>query len=35
MLLRQAGQAMYQAKLAGRNRFHNFDPGQDLTVREP
>jgi diguanylate cyclase (GGDEF)-like protein/PAS domain S-box-containing protein len=32
-LLRQAGQAMYQAKLAGGNRFHKFDPGQDLIAR--
>lgn len=28
-LLRQADQAMYQAKLAGKNRFHMFDPAQD------
>ncbi|MCB1746494.1 MAG: EAL domain-containing protein [Gammaproteobacteria bacterium] len=28
-LLRQAGQAMYQAKQAGRNRFHVFESGQD------
>ncbi len=33
VLLRQAGQAMYQAKLAGRNRFHNFDPGEDQLTR--
>ncbi len=33
VLLRQAGQAMYQAKLAGRNRIHNFDPGEDLMTR--
>ena len=32
-LLRQADQAMYQAKLAGRNRFHQFDPELDITVR--
>ncbi|HOE43537.1 MAG TPA: EAL domain-containing protein [Rhodoferax sp.] len=28
-LLRQADQAMYQAKLAGKNRFHLFDTEQD------
>jgi diguanylate cyclase (GGDEF)-like protein/PAS domain S-box-containing protein len=33
VLLRQAGQAMYQAKLAGRNRFSVFDPSQDRLVR--
>jgi diguanylate cyclase (GGDEF)-like protein/PAS domain S-box-containing protein len=33
VLLRQAGQAMYQAKLAGRNCFRMFDPGQDQIVR--
>ena len=33
VLLRQAGQAMYQAKLAGKNRSHNFDPGEDLLIR--
>jgi diguanylate cyclase (GGDEF)-like protein len=33
VLLRQAGQAMYQAKLGGKNRFHNFDPSQDLLAR--
>ena len=32
-LLRQAGQALYQAKLAGGNRYHRFDPGQDLLAR--
>jgi diguanylate cyclase (GGDEF)-like protein/PAS domain S-box-containing protein len=32
-LLRQADQAMYQAKLSGRNRYHIFDPKQDLSVR--
>ncbi len=32
-LMRQADQAMYQAKLAGRNRYHIFDPNQDLSVR--
>lgn len=33
VLLRQAGQAMYQAKLAGGNRYLEFDPGQDLIAR--
>ncbi len=33
VLLRQAGQAMYQAKLAGGNRHCEFDPGQDLMAR--
>jgi len=28
-LLRQADQAMYQAKLAGKNRFHIFDVKQN------
>ena len=32
-LLRQADQAMYQAKLAGRNRHHVFDTEQDRTLR--
>ena len=32
-LLRQADQAMYQAKLAGKNRYHVFDAEQDRTVR--
>ena len=32
-LLRQADQAMYQAKLAGGDRYHIFDPEHDLTVR--
>lgn len=32
-LLRQADQAMYQAKLAGRNRYHLFDAEQDRSVR--
>jgi diguanylate cyclase (GGDEF)-like protein/PAS domain S-box-containing protein len=32
-LLRQADQAMYQAKLAGGNRFHIFNPEQDQIVR--
>ncbi len=33
-LLRQADQAMYQAKLAGKNRYHIFDPEQDQNPRE-
>ena len=32
-LLRQADQAMYQAKLAGGNRYHIFDPHHDHFVR--
>ncbi len=32
-LLRQADQAMYQAKLAGKNRFHVFDAEQDRDIR--
>ena len=32
-LLRQADQAMYQAKLAGKNRYHVFDAEQDRHVR--
>jgi len=32
-LLRQADQAMYQAKLAGGHRFHIFNPAQDQLVR--
>ena len=32
-LLRQADQAMYQAKLAGKNRYHHFDSEQDRTAR--
>jgi diguanylate cyclase (GGDEF)-like protein/PAS domain S-box-containing protein len=32
-LLRQADQAMYQAKLAGGNRYHIFDPDNDQLVR--
>jgi diguanylate cyclase (GGDEF)-like protein/PAS domain S-box-containing protein len=34
VLLRQADQAMYQAKLAGRNRYHFFDPVQNSVLRE-
>jgi diguanylate cyclase (GGDEF)-like protein/PAS domain S-box-containing protein len=32
-LLRQADQAMYQAKLSGKNRFHLFDETHDRSVR--
>lgn len=32
-LLRQADQAMYQAKLAGKNRYHRFNPEQDSVIR--
>ena len=32
-LLRQADQAMYQAKLAGKNRFHLFDTEKDRSAR--
>jgi diguanylate cyclase (GGDEF)-like protein len=32
-LIRQADQAMYQAKLAGKNRYHLFDAAQDSFVR--
>ncbi len=32
-LLRQADQAMYQAKLAGKNRYHVFDPEHDSSIR--
>ena len=32
-LMRQADQAMYQAKLAGKNRYHLFDAEQDRSVR--
>ena len=32
-LLRQADQAMYQAKLAGKNRYHIFDAEQDSNIR--
>src|SRR5208283_2481877 len=33
MLLRQAYQALYEAKLAGKNRYCNFDPSHDLITR--
>jgi len=32
-LLRQADQAMYQAKLSGKNRYHVFDAEQDSSIR--
>jgi diguanylate cyclase (GGDEF)-like protein/PAS domain S-box-containing protein len=32
-LLRQADQAMYQAKLSGKNKFHVFDAEKDRTAR--
>ncbi|MEW5838967.1 MAG: EAL domain-containing protein [Pseudomonadota bacterium] len=32
-LLRQADQAMYQAKQAGKNRYHVFDAEQDRSIR--
>lgn len=32
-LLREAEQAMYQAKLAGKNRCHIFDPNRDAVAR--
>jgi diguanylate cyclase (GGDEF)-like protein/PAS domain S-box-containing protein len=32
-LMRQADQAMYQAKLAGKNRYHVFDAEQDRSLR--
>ncbi|MDE3186154.1 MAG: EAL domain-containing protein [Acidobacteriota bacterium] len=32
-LLRQAGQAMYHAKLEGKNRYHIFDPRLDRSMR--
>ncbi len=32
-LLRQSDQAMYQAKLAGKNRYHVFDAEQDSSIR--
>jgi diguanylate cyclase (GGDEF)-like protein/PAS domain S-box-containing protein len=33
-LLRQADQAMYQAKLRGKDRYHLFDDEQDRTLRD-
>ena len=33
LLLRQADQAMYQAKLAGKNRYHVFDAELDRSIR--
>ncbi len=33
-LLRYADQAMYQAKLMGKNRYHVFDPVQDNALRD-
>lgn len=32
-LLRQSDQAMYQAKLAGKNSYHFFDVTQDISIR--
>ena len=32
-LMRHADQAMYQAKQAGKNRYHLFDVGQDVAVK--
>ncbi len=32
-LLRQADQAMYRAKVEGKNRYHVFDPHEDRSVR--
>ncbi|MCB1962199.1 MAG: diguanylate cyclase, partial [Rhodocyclaceae bacterium] len=32
-LLRQADQAMYQAKVAGKNRYHIFDTARDASLR--
>ena len=32
-LLRQASQALFQAKQEGKNRYRNFDPGLDRSVR--
>jgi diguanylate cyclase (GGDEF)-like protein/PAS domain S-box-containing protein len=33
-LMRQADQAMYQAKLSGKNRYHLFDAAQDSQLRD-
>jgi diguanylate cyclase (GGDEF)-like protein/PAS domain S-box-containing protein len=33
LLLRQADQALYQAKLLGKNRYHIFDAAEDRSVR--
>jgi diguanylate cyclase (GGDEF)-like protein/PAS domain S-box-containing protein len=33
-LMRQADQAMYQAKLSGKNRYHVFDAAQDSHIRD-
>ena len=32
-MMRQAVQAMYEAKLAGKNRYHIFDPARDYSLR--
>ena len=32
-LMRQADQAMYQAKLAGKNRYHQYDAARDQAIR--
>jgi diguanylate cyclase (GGDEF)-like protein/PAS domain S-box-containing protein len=32
-LIRQADQAMYEAKQSGKNRYHIFDPAHDRTIR--
>lgn len=34
LLMRQADQAMYAAKLAGKNRYHLFDVAQDAAIRQ-
>ena len=33
LLIRQADQAMYEAKQSGKNRYHIFDPEHDRTIR--